>query len=571
MENKKVWEVINILRSSYNNSSYVEVLSGLFFIKLVSDKYGIEYDFNEMSFKDDNLVNYNDAEKSIIKDLQVLSFASIEDEIVQKIMPLIKNLSSQELANLSVNTCSKIDDSITPNSLINLGLKILDLKNEDSVLDLCSGYGLFLVEAFKSNNAISLHGREINKTYSLVSKIILYTMNGAADIQTNDVLLSSEENSYDKVFSHFPFILRLDRHKIEKIKNENNENFNYEFDTRVSSDWVFVTKVINSLKKDGKGIAVMADGPLYKTQDVDFRKALINSGYVEAIIQLPERLLLNTSIGITMLVLSKSVKRQNIKIIDASDLYSKGRRINELTSQNIDDILTMYQSDENFINIKEIKENNYLLLPQRYSNQIEINNPIKVGNFSNEIFRGVQLTAQIQDKGYVDDQSYDYQVLNLSDIYENTINYSNLQKVKLDGNKWDKYLIQDKDFVISAKGSTIKLSVVEINNNEKIIASGNLMVIRINQEIINPYYLKVFLDSPLGKKVLESVQTGSVVISIGKKMLEDMQIPFVDLEKQNEIASKYLAYIDEIKYFNKKLNKLQEQIENLFEDELGGE
>ncbi len=568
----KVWDVINILRGSYSSSSYVELLGGFAFVKAVSEKYNLEFDYDNMTFKNTSKTDFNEIEISIMKDLNVLFINSIDKEIYNQIMPLIKDVSNTELASSLFENYSKMDNNTTPESLAKLALKILDLKENDSILDLCSGYGLFLTEAFKIKKSIKIHGREINKVSAMISKIILYLNNiETADIQTQDVLLNSESSRFDKIFSHFPFIMRLDRNKIDKINKSGELNFEYDFDTRTSSDWIFVTKTINSLKDNGKAVVIMADGPLYKSQDAEFRKELINSGYVEAIIQLPERLLFNTIISITMLVLSKDDKRNKVKIIDASESFTKGRRFNELTEENIKSILNMYNSEEHFINIKEIKENHYLLSPKRYTNQIDIENPIKVKEFSHTIFRGVQLSAKQLDKGFVDAQTYDYKVLNLSDINDNTIDYKGLQKVKLEGNKWDKYLLKDKDFIISAKGATIKTSIVEISETDKILASGNLMVIRINQEIVNPYYVKVFLDSPLGRKVINSVQTGSVFISIGKKMLEEMEIPFVDLDKQNEVATKFLAYLDELKYYQRKLDNVDNKIANLFEDEMGGE
>jgi type I restriction enzyme M protein len=571
LENNKVYEAFEILRGSFNSSNYVEVLSGLFFIKAVCNKYDVSFDCTKMTFTGLDLIDVNQNEKVILNNLKVLSIRFIEEETFQNLISVFNNMSNSELADLLLISNSKLDNNITPLSLSKLALELLELNDNDSVLDLCSGYGLFLTEANKYNVTCSLHGREINTVSFIISQIVLYLKGIDSEIKRKDVLIEKENDSFDKVFSNFPFLMKLDRHKFDLINKTTNQKFKYDYDLRVSSDWIFVSRIINSMKKDGKGIAIMADGPLYKSQDADFRKELINSGYVEAIIQLPERLLFNTQISITMLVLSRDRNRSQVKVIDASQIYSKGRRMNELTEENIETILNMYRSDEHFINLKEIENNNYLLSPRRYSNQITIDNPIKVGDFALDIFRGVQITAKELDQGVVDDHTYDYQVLNLSDINENKIDYSGLQKVKLDGDKWDKYLLQDKDLVLSAKGSTFKTSIVEINEDEKIIASGNLMVVRINQEKINPYYVKVFLDSPLGRKVINSVQTGSVLISIGKKMLEDMEIPYIALEKQNVIASKYLAYVDELDYYFKKQNKLQNQIDNLFEDEMGGE
>lgn len=73
-----------------------------------------------------------------------------------------------------------------------------------------------------------------------------------------------------------------------------------------------------------------------------------------------------------------------------------------------------------------------------------------------------------------------------------------------------------------AKETVIKTTVVE--PKEKWIATGNIIVFRPNKEKINPYYLKVFLDSEKSRKILKLVQTDTSIISISTRALKNMVI-----------------------------------------------
>src|SRR3712207_8620584 len=46
------------------------------------------------------------------------------------------------------------------------------------------------------------------------------------------------------------------------------------------------------------------------------------------------------------------------------------------------------------------------------------------------------------------------------------------------------------------------------------IVSDNLLIIRIKQDIYDSRILKKYLESPLGKELLESIQTGSATVKI---------------------------------------------------------
>ena len=83
-----------------------------------------------------------------------------------------------------------------------------------------------------------------------------------------------------------------------------------------------------------------------------------------------------------------------------------------------------------------------------------------------------------------------------------------------------------------AKETVIKTTVVE--PKEKWIAMGNIIVTRPNKEKINPYYLKVFLDSEKSRKILKLVQTDTSIISISTRALKNMVISAPSMTHQKK-------------------------------------
>ena len=127
------------------------------------------------------------------------------------------------------------------------------------------------------------------------------------------------------------------------------------------------------------------------------------------------------------------------------------------------------------------------------------------------------------------------------------------------------HLLQDYDVLLSSKSTKIKTAIAEIKNNEKIIPSGSIIVVRCDKNKINPVYLKTFLDSTNGKKLLESIQTGTTIISINPSALNEMNISCLPIEKQNLICNAFLTKMDLLKIEKRKIKKLEEELCNIFD------
>ena len=155
----------------------------------------------------------------------------------------------------------------------------------------------------------------------------------------------------------------------------------------------------------------------------------------------------------------------------------------------------------------------------------------------------------------------------ISDINDGEIS-ENLTRIRTEEKKYDRYLLRENDLIISSKGTRIKIAVVDNIADRKIIANGNLIVLRLDTKKLNPYYLETFLNSSSGQTILNQIQTGSVIISINPSRLTEITISTLPIEKQNEIAEKYISRKKQISLAKAHLYNLQLKQENFFDDEV---
>ena len=78
--------------------------------------------------------------------------------------------------------------------------------------------------------------------------------------------------------------------------------------------------------------------------------------------------------------------------------------------------------------------------------------------------------------------------------------------------------------------------------------------------------MKAFLDSEKGKALLNSIAVGAAIPNIGVEALRRLPIPQIPIEEQKTLATQYLAKVDEIKLYRRKLKKAYEELEHIFDN-----
>jgi len=120
-----------------------------------------------------------------------------------------------------------------------------------------------------------------------------------------------------------------------------------------------------------------------------------------------------------------------------------------------------------------------------------------------------------------------------------------------------KHVLNPGDILFAAKGSN-NFAAVYLKEYPKAVASTSFFIIKSNDKNILPEYLAWYINSPQTLELLKNFATGTSITSISKSVLEDLEIPVPDIEKQKLILTIYQLRNKE-KNIKKQIETLREQ------------
>lgn len=453
----------------------------------------------------------------------------------------------------------------TPLSVVKLAYGILKPEKE-KVADLCSGMGAFLAYTALQDKKCSLYGVEINTQAKEISEIRLSLLSDNSEIELRSALEIARDKTFDKIFCNHPWGIRA-KHML------GDANQLAVFDEQIPelkkipiADWYFILNAANHLNEGGKAVVLTTNGITWNGGiSKQIRERFIKMGYLEAVIALPQNMFASTSVATSILVLSKN-NFETVRIVDASELATVGRRQNEFSDEAIANIINMLDADGEIskeVTISEIANMDYAVNPSRYlQTEIKVENGVPFADVAKNITRGAQIKASVLDEMVSDDPT-PYQYLMLSNIQNGLIS-EELPYLKELDEKQKKYCLKNNALVVSKNGAPVKIAVASVEEGQKILANGNLYIIELDESKANPYFVKAYLESEEGTIALSRITVGATIPSIPVESLKKILIPNPPIEQQNEVAEKYLAKVDEIKVLKYKLQKATSELKNIF-------
>lgn len=183
---------------------------------------------------------------------------------------------------------------------------------------------------------------------------------------------------------------------------------------------------------------------------------------------------------------------------------------------------------------------------------------VKLGDIA-EIFKGKALPAKTK--------SGEFALINLRDMTETGVDYSQLQTFSADRKTLLHFLLQEGDVLIASKGTVKKVAVFEKQDRD-VVASSNITILRPTQKVYGQY-IKLFLDSAAGEALLESVNKGKSVMNLSTQGILGIEIPDIPTVKQAYLINRYQQglsdYKRKIARAKQEWQKIQADIErNLF-------
>lgn len=446
----------------------------------------------------------------------------------------------------------------------------LDKSKDNDILDFCSGGGTFITTVLNSgiteNLQKRIYGYEINKDNAYIAKLVSEIFGNnytEVEILNRDIFIESSENRFDKARIFPPLgignILRNNQHTATIFKDVYFKNI-------ANSEWMFIDKVLQNMKENFRAVALVLGKNLWDDKTSLYRKHIVESGYLEGIIELPTKVLPNTSAQLYLLVLSNGNKE--VKFLDASSLTIKNKaRFSErerVVTLDVGSISDAYFDCKHVKSIETVIELKNLVPSLVNQKRKEIKNGIRLGDIA-EVFTGNQYTLK-NFRDMISDDDTGYSILRSNDIDDYIINLNELIHIDYKDTKFDKYCIQYGDVIVTSKSSKVKVGVVDFVPKEKIIVTGGMIIVRPKKDKLNSTYLKVFLDSKLGNQSLKEIIKGSAVFTINSKDLSEIKIPAVDLAKQEAIAVRYERKVSSLIALRNESKEIESQLVSIFDE-----
>lgn len=257
-----------------------------------------------------------------------------------------------------IEAVERFNDS-TPREINMIIDGILKIKKEESCLDFAFGKGSLAIQVANK----SVYGIEINSFYREIAQLMIEIANEEGEVKLGDALKDKIDEA-DVVVSNPPFGLNIS-------SNEDKEYLQWGNPLR-SSDAHFISLALSKMKS--RGALVLPQGALFRGgAEGEVRKKLIEEGYIEGIISLPNNIMNFTGIPISIVFLRKDKVVDKVFMLDATkDFFKKVRGgvvIEDKTLERIIDIYNNFEEIEGIskiVSVKEILENDGVLNVGRY-------------------------------------------------------------------------------------------------------------------------------------------------------------------------------------------------------------
>jgi len=487
---------------------------------------------------------------------------------------------------------------------------------EGKVYDPAFGAGVFLAAAWESgaSSIERLYGQELVEQSWRVGFLHLLLQNASFELATGDTLLDDRFRDLraDRIALDPPLGL-----KPRYDPRQDDPRWRWGIPTRSSADLLWVEHVAFHLSDDGIGVVVVAPGSLSGSSEQHIRTSLLEDDMIEMVVQLPPGTLAATAIPACLVILRRERENKGeVLFIDARQLGSPERGgVRAFSSRDVSRVAGCVQDwrDGRFIEesqfagsaaADDILKVDAVLSPHRF---ISYDEPISVidGEPISERYLRLsdELTGQVGAAVVAGEALLEsppelrwaeatggYESRRLGDLLAlepasgvgrtdegegEAIPYVTTEAVSQGppvlqrlpaattvGNVRGRYA-ERGDLLLVARGverlDTVPCAKVEFEG--RAAYSQSLIRLRVNDEYVDPDYLRLYLSSRRGSAALAAAATGSVISNLRREALSDVEIQVPDLETQRQM-------VRELKSIEKAMGQMTgavEAMENLYD------
>lgn len=252
----------------------------------------------------------------------------------------------------------------TPDSVIEILDKILQVSSNETLMDPCFGIGSLIIKV--GRNAKKIIGYDINEKVLDFGKILLETAGKEGEIEVKDSL-NGRLKYADVVVSHIPF-------SIKSIKEDyrNRDYLHWGIPDRANENFSFVSLIVSQMNK--KGAVIVPEGDLFRGgANQLIRKNLIEEKLISGIISLPAGVFFPyISIPTSIIFFDKEKINNEIFILNGKEYFKKLTRVTSITEENLNKLIEEYKLRKEIpgisklVTTEQLSQNQYVLNSNRY-------------------------------------------------------------------------------------------------------------------------------------------------------------------------------------------------------------
>lgn len=294
-------------------------------------------------------------------------------------------------------------------------LAIVGKTSVNKVYDPACGSGSLLLKSAKilgkDNVRNGFFGQEINLTTYNLCRINMFLHDidyDKFDIACEDTLITPmhwDDEPFEVIVSNPPYSIKWAGDDNAVLINDPRYSPAGVLAPKSKADFAFIMHSLSWLATNGVASIVCFPGILYRGgAEQKIRKYLIDNNFVDCIVQLPDNLFFGTGIATCIMVLKKGKKDNSTLFIDASKECIKVGNNNQLTEDNINKVVDIFEKREDtkylskIVSNKQIEDNDYNLSVSAYVEQEISKEYIDINLLNKEIDEVVEKEQILRDE-----------------------------------------------------------------------------------------------------------------------------------------------------------------------------
>ena len=319
-----------------------------------------------------------------------LHLAQVDFHLEDSEMDVLGDAYEYLIGQFASGAGKKAGEFYTPQEVSKILSRIVTLGKDriKSAYDPTCGSGSLLLRISRECKVAHFYGQELNQTtYNLARmNMILHDVRFSQfNIEQGDTLEDPQhlDTQFEAVVANPPFSAKWSASDLF-LSDERFAQYG-RLAPRTKADFAFVLHMLYQLDDYGTMAVVLPHGVLFRgAAEGVIREYLIKEkNWLDAVIGLPANIFFGTGIPTVILVFKKCREfSADILFIDASAGFEKVKNQNKLRPEDIDKIVSTYQSREEIekyshpASLEEIVENEYNLNIPRYVDTFEEEEPV---------------------------------------------------------------------------------------------------------------------------------------------------------------------------------------------------